>query len=70
VLLAVVVPRAGSLTDPATLVAWINQRVGKQQRVSAVTFRDSLPCNPNGKILNRELRADYARLAAEPGRIA
>jgi len=26
-----------------------------------VALRDSLPRNPNGKILKRELRAEYAR---------
>jgi len=44
----------------AAPVRWINERVGKQQRVSGVAFRDSLPRNPNGKILKRELRVEYA----------
>jgi len=59
--LAVVVPRAGAGIDPAALVAWTNERVGRQQRISAVVLRDSLPRNPNGKILKRELRAEYVR---------
>jgi acyl-CoA synthetase (AMP-forming)/AMP-acid ligase II len=58
--LAVVVPRAGTAPDAADLTAWINERVGRQQRVTGVVFRDSLPRNPNGKILKRELRAEYA----------
>jgi acyl-CoA synthetase (AMP-forming)/AMP-acid ligase II len=62
--LAVIVPRAGAVVEPAALVEWINARVGRQQRVSGVTLRDSLPRNPNGKILKRELRAEYARDAA------
>jgi acyl-CoA synthetase (AMP-forming)/AMP-acid ligase II len=57
--LAVVVPRAGSRPDAAALAAWTNERVGRQQRVSGVVLRDSLPRNPNGKILKRELRAEY-----------
>jgi acyl-CoA synthetase (AMP-forming)/AMP-acid ligase II len=57
--LAVVVPRAGSSVDAAALLAWTNSRVGKQQRVSRIVLRDSLPRNPNGKILKRELRAEY-----------
>ena len=61
--LAVVVPRAGSEPDAAAIAAWTNERVGRQQRVSGVTFRDSLPRNPNGKILKRELRVEYARPA-------
>jgi len=60
--LAVVVPRAGTKPDPATLTAWTNERVGRQQRISGVALRDSLPRNPNGKILKRELRAEYARV--------
>jgi acyl-CoA synthetase (AMP-forming)/AMP-acid ligase II len=59
--LAVVVPRSASTADAAALVAWTNERVGRQQRVSGVVFRDSLPRNPNGKILKRELRAEYTR---------
>ena len=59
--LAVVVPRAGTQPDPAALTAWTNERVGRQQRISGVVLRDSLPRNPNGKILKRELRAELAR---------
>jgi len=59
--LAVVVPRAGAQLDPAALTAWTNERVGRQQRISGVVLRDSLPRNPNGKILKRELRAELAR---------
>jgi len=57
--LAVVVPCAGTRPDAAALVAWTNERVGRQQRVNGVVLRDSLPRNPNGKILKRELRAEY-----------
>ena len=39
---------------------WTNERVGRQQRLAGVAFRDSLPRNPNGKILKRELRREYA----------
>jgi acyl-CoA synthetase (AMP-forming)/AMP-acid ligase II len=59
--LAVVVPRSGAPSDAAALVAWTNERVGRQQRISGVVLRDSLPRNPNGKILKRELRAEYLR---------
>jgi acyl-CoA synthetase (AMP-forming)/AMP-acid ligase II len=62
--LAVVVPRPGARPDAAAIAAWTNERVGKQQRVSGVTLRDSLPRNPNGKILKRELRVEYARPGA------
>lgn len=56
--LAVVVPNGA--TEAETLKAWLNQRLGKQQRVSAVVFRAELPRNPNGKILKRELRPKVA----------
>jgi acyl-CoA synthetase (AMP-forming)/AMP-acid ligase II len=56
--LAVVVPRAGTRPDRAGLIAWTNARVGRQQRISGVVFRDELPRNPNGKVLKRELRSE------------
>jgi acyl-CoA synthetase (AMP-forming)/AMP-acid ligase II len=59
--LAVVVPRPGAGRDAAALAAWTNERVGRQQRISGVAWRDSLPRNANGKILKRELRAELTR---------
>ncbi len=56
---AVVVLRAGAQVAAEALVAWTNERVGRQQRISRVALRDSLPRNANGKILKRELRADF-----------
>ncbi len=58
--LAVIVRTAGDDTDAEALAGWINERVGKQQRVAGVTYVAELPRNPNGKILKRELRRDYA----------
>lgn len=58
---AVVVLQAGAAADAEELMRWTNERVGKQQRIAGVAFRDSLPRNPNGKILKRELRREYAR---------
>jgi len=52
--------RSAQACAAVALVRWINERVGKRQRVSGVAFRDSLPRNPNGKILKRELRVEYA----------
>jgi acyl-CoA synthetase (AMP-forming)/AMP-acid ligase II len=54
--LAVVVHAEDCPPDAAALTAWANERLGKQQRLSATVFIDVLPRNPNGKVLKRELR--------------
>ena len=55
--LALVVRRPGATIDAAVLLEWANAHLGRQQRLSAVEFRDGLPRNAAGKILKRELRA-------------
>ena len=57
--LAVVVPHDGVAIEPAALAAWTNERVGRQQRISAAVLRSALPRNANGKVLKRELRTEY-----------
>ncbi len=61
--LAVVVLRVGRTVSADELCEWTNARVGRQQRISGVVWRTSLPRNPNGKVLKRELRREYANAA-------
>lgn len=57
--LALVVLKKGATADADNLREWVNDRLGKAQRVSKVAFIDSVPRNAIGKILKRELRAPY-----------
>ena len=57
--LALVVRVPGATIDVETLREWANARLGRQQRLSAVEFRDSLPRNAAGKVVKRALRAPY-----------
>ena len=45
----------------AKLLQWINQRVGKMQRLAALEIVDTLPRSAIGKVLKRELRERFAR---------
>ncbi|HEX3378300.1 MAG TPA: class I adenylate-forming enzyme family protein [Paraburkholderia sp.] len=56
---AFVVPRAHAQIGATELLEWVNTRVGKMQRLSALTFLDSLPRSPIGKVLKRELREQF-----------
>jgi len=60
--IAVVVPAGGASVDSDELTGWVNARVGRQQRVAKTVLVDELPRNPNGKILKRELRIQYAEI--------
>jgi acyl-CoA synthetase (AMP-forming)/AMP-acid ligase II len=66
--LAVVVLHAGRVMATDELVEWTNARVGKQQRISGVVWRESLPRNPNGKVLKRELRREYSSIGGQAGK--
>ena len=57
-----VVCKPGAAVDAAALKTFVNERVGKFQRVSEIVFVDSLPRSAIGKVLKRELRD--RRLAA------
>jgi len=58
--MALIVQVSDQAVSTEDLLAWINERVGKRQRVKHLAFRDDLPRNPNGKVLKRELRELYA----------
>ncbi len=59
-------PRAYVTLDPesgddgAALASWLNQRLGKHERVDAVVVRDSLPKTMVGKLDRKALRAEVA----------
>ncbi len=55
------VPRADAIGDAAAVLAWVNARLGKTQRLSALHVAGELPRSAIGKVLKRELRD---RLAA------
>jgi long-chain acyl-CoA synthetase len=56
---AFVVQRAGNDISAAALREWMNERVGKTQRLADLIYVEDLPRNALGKILKRELRKRY-----------
>jgi long-chain acyl-CoA synthetase len=56
---AFVVPKAGLAPDPEALREWVNNRVGKTQRLADLRFVASLPRSAIGKVLKRELRDTF-----------
>ena len=59
---AVIVAKENNHIDCQEIKQWINAKLGKQQRVAMVILTDSLPRNPAGKILKRQLRQQYTNL--------
>ena len=58
---ALVVPETAADFDGSGLRDWANRQLGRQQRLADVITVAELPRNPNGKILKRELRQQYAQ---------
>jgi len=53
---AFIVCRTGEMASTAEIRGWLNERVGKTQRLSDVIEIDALPRSDIGKVLKRELR--------------
>ena len=62
--IAFVVRAAGTTESGEQIGEWVNERVGKTQRLTAVELVDELPRSPIGKVLKRELRDGYAQRTA------
>ena len=58
--IAFVTLRKGAAIDAATMLEWVNARLGKTQRLSELRLVDSLPRGSIGKVLKRELRDLHA----------
>jgi len=56
---AIVVPRAGAIADGADIIAFARERLAHFKCPTSVDVVASLPRNPSGKILKRELREPY-----------
>jgi len=54
-----VVLKTGARTSPDAIKAAVNARLGKTQRLADLQVLTSLPRSPIGKVLKRDLRADY-----------
>ncbi len=62
---AVVVVKAGQSLDEAQVLAFCGQHIASFKTPKRAVFVDSLPKNPSGKLLKRELRTTFARLFAQ-----
>ncbi len=57
---AFVVRNPGHDISASDLMQWLNARVGKTQRLSALEWLEALPRSEIGKVLKRELRDNFA----------
>ena len=56
---AIVVPRPDTGLTEDELIEWSRERLAGYKRPRSVDFVQSIPRNPSGKILKRELRDPY-----------
>jgi acyl-CoA synthetase (AMP-forming)/AMP-acid ligase II len=56
---AYVVPAAGESASADEIRAWVNDQVGKTQRLAGLRFATELPRNEIGKVLKRQLREQW-----------
>jgi long-chain acyl-CoA synthetase len=64
--IAFVVRRPGAAAGDDELLAWLNARVGKTQRLARLQSVDELPRSAIGKVLKRELRERHLASGLEP----
>jgi long-chain acyl-CoA synthetase len=64
---AFVVRRAGHGEGAETIRSWVNEQVGKTQRLSALQFTEELPRSAIGKVLKRELRDGWQAPTQQKG---
>jgi fatty-acyl-CoA synthase len=57
---AVIVVKAGQAADEAAIVRHCREKLASFKVPKRVIFAESLPKNPSGKLLKRELRKHYA----------
>ena len=58
---AIVVPRPGADARPDAIIAFARERLAHFKCPTSVDFAETLPRNPSGKLLKRELREPYWR---------
>ena len=64
--IAFVVPRAGNGVSADELMRWLNERVGKTQRLASLEYLAELPRSAIGKVLKRELRDAHVASGRAP----
>jgi acyl-CoA synthetase (AMP-forming)/AMP-acid ligase II len=64
--IAFVVARLASAATDSDMLRWVNERVGKTQRLARLQFVEELPRSAIGKVLKRELRERHVASGLDP----